>query len=270
MSGIDLRIKKLFGGKKNLVISALDHVMEYGDQPGIEDARKAITNCLGTDALLLPRYMLKRHWDLFAASNAPMPVIRINWTSAFYYPLEYRKGFTRIATTVEEAVEAGAELVICSLFLENEDEEMETVNVEIFTEVVRQKERLGIPLIGECYVVEHREKTPGEVHKKVKRVTRVMAELGADLIKTFYTGDNFQEVIDNTPIPVFTIGAEKLNTDLEVLTKAHNSVTRGARGIIFGRNIFMAGEPAKLINALNEVINGGVRPEAAAKKYGLK
>jgi len=56
MSGIDIRIKKLFGKKKNLVISALDHVMEYGDQPGIEDARKAIKNCLGTDALLLPRF----------------------------------------------------------------------------------------------------------------------------------------------------------------------------------------------------------------------
>ncbi len=45
MSGIDLRIKKLFKGKKNLVISALDHVLEYGHQPGIEDARKAIKNC---------------------------------------------------------------------------------------------------------------------------------------------------------------------------------------------------------------------------------
>ena len=36
MSGIDTRIAKLFNGKKNLVISALDHVMEYGDQPGID------------------------------------------------------------------------------------------------------------------------------------------------------------------------------------------------------------------------------------------
>jgi DhnA family fructose-bisphosphate aldolase class Ia len=42
MSGIELRIKKLFKDKKNVVISALDHVMEYGDQPGIEDAGKAI------------------------------------------------------------------------------------------------------------------------------------------------------------------------------------------------------------------------------------
>ncbi|MCL5071498.1 MAG: hypothetical protein M1308_11475 [Actinobacteria bacterium] len=44
MSGIELRIKKLFNGKKNLVISALDHVMEYGDQPGLQDAKKAIKN----------------------------------------------------------------------------------------------------------------------------------------------------------------------------------------------------------------------------------
>ncbi len=269
MSGKELRLKRLFGTKKNLVISALDHVMEYGDQPGIEDARKAITNCLGTDALLLPRFMLKRNWDLFAVENAPVPVVRINWTSAFYYPLEYDRGYTRIAATVEEAVEAGGEVVICSLFLENGDEEMETENVAVFSEVVRQKERLGIPLIGECYVVEHREKTAKEVHKKVKRVTRVMVELGADLVKTFYTGDRFREVVENTPVPVFTIGAEKLDTDIEVLRKAYDSVRQGARGIIFGRNIFMAQNPSKLIDALNEVINKEVKPEDAARKYGL-
>ena len=269
MSGKQLRISKLFGDKKNLVISALDHVMEYGDQPGIEDAGRAIQNCLGTDALLLPRHMLGRHWELMTRADSPMPVVRINWSSAFYYPLEYRRGYTKIAATVEEAVQAGAEIAICSLFLENNDEEMETENVSIFCEVVRQTERLGIPLIGECYVVEHNEKTAEEVHIKVKRVTRVMAELGADLIKCFYTGDNFQEVVDNTPVPVFTIGAEKLDTDLAVLQKAYNSVIRGARGIIFGRNIFMAKNPKKLIDALNEVMNDGAKPEDAAKKYAL-
>ena len=139
MSGIDLRIKKLFKDKKNLVISAIDHVMEYGDQPGIENSRKAIESCMGTDALLLSRYSLARNWDLFATAGSPVPVVRINWSSAFYYPLRYRKGFTEIATMIEDAVAAGAEIVICSLFLENNDEEMETVNVGIFSEVVRQK-----------------------------------------------------------------------------------------------------------------------------------
>jgi len=268
MSGIDLRVKRLFGSKRNLVISAIDHVMEYGDQPGIETSREAIEKCMGTDALLLSRFSLRRNWDLFAQKDAPMPVVRINWSSAFYYPLEYRKGFTEVATAVEDAVQDGAELVICSLFLENNDEEMETINVALFSEVVRQKEKLGIPLIGECYVVEHQEISADALHAKVKRVSRVMAELGADLVKVFFT-NRFEEVVKNTPVPVFSIGAEKLNTDIEVLSKAKNTVAAGARGIIFGRNIFMAKNPGALIAALNEVMNQGTSPENAALKFKL-
>jgi DhnA family fructose-bisphosphate aldolase class Ia len=267
MTGIELRIEKLFNGKKNLVISALDHVMEYGDQPGLENTEAAIKKCLTTDALLLPRFMLKRYSRLLASRSFPVPVVRINWTSSFYYPLDYREGNTTIANTVEEAVQAGAEVVICSLFLEEDSaQSRERDNVEIFSEVVRQKEKLGIPLIGECYVVEHMDKTPDQLHAKVKRVSRVMAELGADLVKTFYTGNRFHEVVENTPVPIFTIGAEKLNTDLEVLKKAFDSVKQGARGIIFGRNIFMAEDPVRLIKALNDVINNDVLPEDALNK----
>jgi DhnA family fructose-bisphosphate aldolase class Ia len=266
MSGIDLKVRKLFRGKQNLVISALDHVIEYGDQPGIEQAEPAIRNCMDTDALLLPCFMLRRNWALLAEVRAPAPVVRINWSASFYYPLGYREGFTTVVTTVEEAVQAGAEAVICSLFLEEEnDRRRETENVRLFSEVVRQKEKLGIPLIGEAYVVEHKERTPDQLHQKVKRVSRVMAEMGADLIKTFYTGERFHEVVQNTPVPVFTIGAEKLNTDLEVLKKAFESVSQGARGIIFGRNIFLAEDPPRLIQALNAVINDGTPPETAAR-----
>lgn len=270
MSGINIRLQKLFRGKKNLVISAVDHVTEYGVQAGLEKIEPALENCATADALLLPRTMLERQWKYFAGPAAPTPVVRINWSASFYYPLEYREGHTTIVTTVEEAVRAGAGAVICSLFLEEKDDrKMETKNVGLFAEIVRQKERLGIPLIGECYVVEHKEKTPDEVHEKVKRISRIMAELGADLIKTFYTGKRFHEVIENTPVPVFTIGADKLHTDLEVLKKADDSVRAGARGIIFGRNIFMSRHPEALIKALNEVINEKVSPEKAAKKFKL-
>jgi len=268
-AGVNIRLEKIFRGKKNLVISALDHVMEYGYQPGIEDSRIAIKNCLETDALLLSRFMLQRNWDLFTQRNSPSPVVRINWSSSFYYPLDYREGNTTIASTVEEAVAAGAEAVICSLFLEEDSEVRQTNNVNIFSQVVRQKEKLGIPLIGECYVVEHKDKTDEEVHKKVKRVSRIMAELGADLIKTFYTGKLFNEVVENTTVPVFTIGAEKLKTDYEVLLKAEGSIKKGARGIIFGRNIFMAKKPIELIKALNEVINNGVSCKEAVNKFNL-
>jgi len=270
MSGKKLRLKRFFSGKKNLVISAVDHVLEYGDQKGLEDSRTAINNCRGTDALLLSNFMLKRNWDLFASKNSPRPVVRINWSSSFYYPLDYREGYTTVITDVEEAVASGAEAVICSLFLEEEDgQEREKDNVRLFSEVVRQKEKLGIPLIGECYVVEHKDITQKELHDKVKRVSRVMAELGADLIKTFFTGSDFDEITANTPVPVFTIGAEKLSTDLEVLQKASQSIKKGARGIIFGRNIFMSERPGVLVKALNDVINRGLKPVDAQEKYGL-
>lgn len=269
--GIELRLARLFNGKRNLVISAVDHVTEYGYQPGLERIDRALANCRSVDAMLLPRTMLERNWKHFAAPGSPVPVVRINWSASFYYPLSYREGETTIATTVQEAVRAGAGAVICSLFLEEDnDRKRETRNVEVFAEVVRQKEQLGIPLIGECYVVEHAEKTPDEVHEKVRRVSRIMAELGADLIKTFYTGPRFREVIANTPVPVFTIGADKLNTDLDVLKKAADSVRAGARGIIFGRNIFMSRHPDRLIAALNEVINDGASPEKAARAHRLK
>lgn len=269
MSGIELRKAKLFQKRKNLIISALDHVLEYGYQPGIEDPRRAIENCRGTDGLLLSRFMLKKYWQLFSLPGSPVPVVRINWSSAFYYPLNYRKGFTEIASRVDEAVEAGGEGVICSLFLENDDQEMETRNVALFSEVVRQKEQLGIPLIGECYVVEHKELTQDQVHEKVRRVSRLMEELGADLIKCFYTGPRFREIIENTSVPVLTIGAEKLNTDREVLEKAKTSVDHGARGIIFGRNIFMSRKPGSLIKALDMVMNGSASVDQAQKEHDL-
>ena len=97
-----------------------------------------------------------------------------------------------------------------------------------------------------------------------------MAELGADLIKTFYAGDKFYEVIENTPVPVFTIGAEKLNADLAVLKKAYDLVQHNARDIIFGRNIFTARDPKTLIKALTEVINKGQEPKEVASKYKSK
>lgn len=271
MSGKTIRTGKLFGAKKNLVISALDHVVEYGYQPGIESAPKAIRNCLSADAVLMDKTMLQRNANLMAKPTAAAPIIRLNWSTSFYYPLDYREGHTTSITTVEEAVQAGAEAVICSLFLEEHtDQRRETENVGLFAEVARETERFGLPLIGECYVVEHNEITWDQLHEKVRRVSRIMAELGADFIKTFYTGERFHEVVENTPVPVFTIGAEKMSTDLAVLKKASDSVQQGARGIIFGRNIFTSDHPRNLISALRQVINKGEQPDEMAHRYGLK
>jgi DhnA family fructose-bisphosphate aldolase class Ia len=97
-----------------------------------------------------------------------------------------------------------------------------------------------------------------------------MVELAADMIKAFYTGEKFFEIVDNTPVPVFTIGADRLPNDLEVLKKAKASIDAGARGIIiFGRNIFMAKNPQNLIKALKNVMNKNSDIEETYNKYNL-
>ena len=58
--------------------------------------------------------------------------------------------------------------------------------------------------------------------------------------------------------------------NIKVLQKAYDSISQGARGIIFGRNIFMAKDPIKIVKALNKVINGGISPEEVAKEYNLE
>ncbi|MFO7536082.1 MAG: transposase, partial [Kiritimatiellia bacterium] len=62
---------------------------------------------------------------------------------------------------------------------------------------------------------------------------------------------------------------DKLKNDLDVLKKKADSVRAGARGIIFGRNIFMSKHPDRLIEARNDVINDGRSPEKAARRYRL-
>ena len=56
---------------------------------------------------------------------------------------------------------------------------------------------------------------------------------------------------------------------LDVLNKARDTVKAGARGIIFGRNIFMAEDPSRLVSALNGVMNEEENPEEAIRKYNL-
>ena len=83
-----------------------------------------------------------------------------------------------------------------------------------------------------------------------------------------------KQVADATGIRPATISdiyhSRMKRMDMEVLEKAYDSVQQGARGIIFGRNIFMADNPKILTKALNDVINKDVTPKEAAKKYKLK
>ena len=93
---------------------------------------------------------------------------------------------------------------------------------------------------------------------------RIICELGADAIKTFYTGERFAEVIEGAPVPVFALGAEKTPRPIDALELAHKAVKAGARGVVFGRNVIQADDPAAFLRGLKAVVQGNALPAEAA------
>jgi fructose-bisphosphate aldolase/2-amino-3,7-dideoxy-D-threo-hept-6-ulosonate synthase len=76
----------------------------------------------------------------------------------------------------------------------------------------------------------------------IKLHTRIAAELGADVIKTEYTGDpnSMAEVVQACPLPIMVLGGQRKQTDEAVLQMLKGVVLSGAKGVFFGRNVFQA------------------------------
>jgi DhnA family fructose-bisphosphate aldolase class Ia len=90
------------------------------------------------------------------------------------------------------------------------------------------------------------------------------------MIKTFYTGKDFDKIVAATPVPIFGLGARKTPREIDALRLAANEVHSGARGVVFGRNVVQAREPKRFLDALKEVVKAGKEPEVTARKFGLE
>lgn len=269
MTGKDLRLSKLFSKGENAVIVAIDHGMFDGPIPGMTDLRatvKKINPCV--DGVLLSAGMLRHVQEAFNFKGAPIPIVRLNWSSVYCFHWKYNDAATVIATQVEDAIAAGAEIVLVSLTLQTGSEEQDAKNVEIYCRLAQAAARWGIPVVGEFFPPHSDDLTPEEMHKKVYASCRILSELGADLIKTFYTHD-FKKVTQSVPVPVLGLGAAKKPTHKEALQLAADEIHDGARGIVFGRNAIQVNDPFKFQAALCDVVKGRMTVDEALKEYAM-
>ncbi|MGC8782259.1 MAG: hypothetical protein ACP5UQ_15465, partial [Anaerolineae bacterium] len=167
------------------------------------------------------------------------------------------------------AARTGADVVLASLTLQTESEAHDAENVRVFAAIAEEAADLELPLIGEVFPAGDLRSRPDEFHDYVKKCCRIVCELGADAIKTFYTGERFAEVVEGVPIPVFALGAEKMPQPVDALNLAAAAVAAGARGVVFGRNVIQAGRPADFLAGLKAVVQGRATPEEAAAMYRL-
>jgi DhnA family fructose-bisphosphate aldolase class Ia len=269
MNGKDLRLEKLFSKGENAVIVAIDHGMFDGPIPGminLKETAKLINPCV--DGVLLSPGMLKHLRPAFNYKGAPMPIVRLNWSSVYCFHWNYNNAYTVISQTVEQAVANGAEIILVSLTLQTGNEENDTRNVEIFSRLVNEAGKYGIPVVGEYFPTHSGTLTKEQMHEQVYASCRILSELGCDMIKTFYTYD-FKKVTESCPVPVFGLGAEKTPSQVQALQLASDEIRDGARGVVFGRNAIQVKDPFKFQAALCDVVKRGLSAKDAVSKYKL-
>ncbi len=260
MNGIELKMKRLMSAGRAVIV-ACDHGEFDGPIPGMINLAETIQRVnKNVDGVLLSPGMIRHTGDYFGAKGAPMVVGRLNWDSVYCFHWNYNDSPAVEAFSPQEAVTLGVEVALVSLTLKTGSEERDARNVEVFRRMTAECHRLGLPVIGEYFPAYSDALTPDDMHAQVKIGCRVLAELGADMIKTFHT-NHFKEVVAGCPAPIFALGAAKLPTPLDALRLAQHEVADGAQGVVFGRNALQVDDPLNFQAALIEVVKHGALPE---------
>ncbi len=270
MIGRDIKFERLFTNGENAVVVAVDHGMFDGPLPGMINLAETVKKIdSSVDCILLAPGMLRHCKHAFNYKGAPMAMVRLNWSSHFCFHWDYDEGIAVPAISPAEAVAQGADIVLVCLTLKTGSESTDASNVEVFCSLVNDAKKLGVPVLGEYFPARPDRLSPDKLHDEVYRGCRVIAELGADLIKTFYT-HKFNEVTAGCPIPILGLGAEKTPKQIQALELAERIVQAGGRGVVFGRNATQVANPVAFQKALSDVVKRGTPASEAVKKYGLE
>jgi DhnA family fructose-bisphosphate aldolase class Ia len=270
MNGKEFRLNRFLSRSSKIVVAALDHGAFLGPLPGLLDPREACEKLRGADGVLMAPGTIHHVNDIFLGPQPPALITRLTWNSNYGFHLNYHKGYHRDMLSVSQAAALGVDLVVSSLALDTGDERIDADNAGLFSHHAQQSIQFGIPFIGEFFPPKLKELTPDQLHRQNQITCRVMAELGADLIKTVYSGPRFAEIVASTPVPLLVLGAEKMPREGQALQLALDAAKAGAAGIVFGRNIVQSNNPSAFIEAARAVMEGRCNVGEAVANYHLE
>ncbi len=222
---------------------AVDHGYFMGPTHRLEKPRETITPLLPyCDAIALTRGVLRSSLD----PSADVPVIlRVSGGASV---LNEDLSHEDITTSIEEAIRLNACAVALSVFVGAPHEHESLVNL---SKLVDEGERYGMPVLAITAVGKELEKRDA---RYLSLATRICAELGAHVVKTYYC-DGFDKVIEGCPAPIVVAGGPKFKTDREALELVKSSVDLGAVGVDMGRNIWQSEHPVPMIRAVRSIVH---------------
>ncbi len=258
-SGKTRRLRRIIRDDSRTFIIAMDHGVSIGPVRGLENMQKMVRLVAdgGADAVLLHKGIAK-HVD----TDDTGLIIHVSASTKLGSKPNLKVG----VCTVGEAIRLGADAVSAHINIGAEEEDK---MLEFLGDLSEQCDSFGMPLLAMMYPRGPKIKSEHDF-EVVSHAARIGAELGADIVKTVYTGDeeSFRRVVRGCPVPVVVAGGARMKTDLEVLELAESSIKAGSAGLSFGRNVFQHEKPEAMSKALSAIVHRGAAAQDAMKMLG--
>lgn len=262
--GTAARLDRLRTQGRYLIVP-MDHGITLGAVDGLEDIETTIDAVTrgGADAVLTQRGIAPR---VHAGNNGAGYVVHLNGSTA----LGPDANDKRRTGTVESAIRAGADAVSYHI---NIGSEYEPEQLEELAGITETADHYGIPVLAMTYARGRHLPGADPEHRaeNLAHAVRIGEEIGADLVKTAYSGDpdSFEGVVDATRLPVVIAGGSR-GTDEETLEMVRGAIDAGAAGVSMGRSIFQHESPQAITEAVAAVLHEDASVVEALETAGLR
>jgi putative autoinducer-2 (AI-2) aldolase len=252
--GMKNRLSRIFNPDTGrTVMFAIDHGYFQGPTTGLERIDLTIVPLMYyADAIMLTRGILRT--SVPPSLTKPV-VMRCSGGPSILKELSDEQ----LAVDIEDAIRMNVSAITLQVFIGGE---YETRSVHNMTRLVDMGLRYGIPTMAVTAVGKDMVRDA----RYFRLACRMCAELGAQIIKTYYVPEGFQTITASCPVPIVMAGGKKIPV-IDALTMAYNAVQEGASGVDMGRNIFQADAPKAMMQTVHKVVHENLKPADALEMY---
>ncbi|CAM3636601.1 3-hydroxy-5-phosphonooxypentane-2,4-dione thiolase [Rahnella bruchi] len=240
--GMQSRLARIFNPESGrTVMLAFDHGYFQGPTTGLERIDINIAPLFAhTDVLMCTRGVLRS--VVPAAVNKPV-VMRASGGNSILTELSNET----VAVAIEDALRLNVAAMAAQVYIGSEYEHQSIKNI---IQLVDQGMRYGMPTMAVTGV----GKDMARDQRYFSLATRIAAEMGANIIKTYYVDEGFERVAAGCPVPIVIAGGKKL-PEREALEMCFKAIDQGASGVDMGRNIFQSESPVAMLKAVKAVVH---------------
>jgi len=252
--GMKNRLANIFNPESgNTLMLAFDHGYFQGPTTGLE---RIDINVLPLepycDTLMCTRGILR---TLIPASTQKAIALRATGGPSILKELSNEV----IACDIQDAIRLNVDCLAVQVYIGGE---YETQTVNNLLRMIDLGNAHGIPVMAVTAVGKDMVRDA----KYYRLASRICAELGAHIVKTYFIEDGFETITSSCPVPIVIAGGKKI-PELAALKMARNAIDQGANGVDMGRNIFQSEDPVAMIQAVRKVVHENMDAEAAYDIY---